>query len=42
MVQYAQEAAPRGIKVIIAAAGGAAALPGYVECEAILPFFSHT
>jgi 5-(carboxyamino)imidazole ribonucleotide mutase len=37
MVQYAKEAAGRGIKVIIAGAGGAAHLPGMVAACTCLP-----
>ncbi|KAL8906860.1 MAG: hypothetical protein Q9207_001787 [Kuettlingeria erythrocarpa] len=37
MMRFAQEAAPRGIKVIIAAAGGAAHLPGMVAANTWLP-----
>ena len=37
MVQYAQEAKGRGIKVIIAGAGGAAHLPGMVASLTTLP-----
>lgn len=37
MMQYAQAAADRGLKVIIAGAGGAAHLPGMVASETILP-----
>jgi 5-(carboxyamino)imidazole ribonucleotide mutase len=37
MQEYAQEAAHRGIKVIIAAAGGAAHLPGMIAANTILP-----
>ncbi len=37
MRTYAQEAAARGIKVIIAGAGGAAHLPGMVAAYTILP-----
>jgi 5-(carboxyamino)imidazole ribonucleotide mutase len=37
MVAYAQTAAERGIKVIIAGAGGAAHLPGMVASETLLP-----
>lgn len=37
MVQYAKEAAERGIKVIIAGAGGAAHLPGMVAACTCLP-----
>ena len=37
MFVYAQRAAERGIKVIIAGAGGAAHLPGMVASETILP-----
>lgn len=35
--QYAQEAAPRGLKVIIAGAGGAAHLPGMLAAQTALP-----
>ncbi|MET0635351.1 MAG: 5-(carboxyamino)imidazole ribonucleotide mutase [Chitinophagaceae bacterium] len=37
MVDYAQKAADRGLKVIIAGAGGAAHLPGMVASLTILP-----
>lgn len=37
MAQYAKEAAGRGLEVIIAAAGGAAHLPGMVAAHTILP-----
>jgi 5-(carboxyamino)imidazole ribonucleotide mutase len=37
MFQYAEEAAARGIEVIIAAAGGAAHLPGMTASKTILP-----
>ena len=37
MVQYAQEAEERGLKVIIAGAGGAAHLPGMVASLTTLP-----
>jgi 5-(carboxyamino)imidazole ribonucleotide mutase len=37
MVQYAKEAAARGLKVIIAGAGGAAHLPGMVAACTTLP-----
>ena len=37
MVQYAQEAKERGIKVIIAGAGGAAHLPGMTASLTTLP-----
>lgn len=37
MIGYAQEAAARGVKVIIAGAGGAAHLPGMVAATTILP-----
>lgn len=37
MAQYAKEAAGRGIEVIIAAAGGAAHLPGMVAAHTSLP-----
>ena len=37
MVQYARSAASRGLKVIIAGAGGAAHLPGMVAAMTILP-----
>ncbi len=35
--RYAQEAAGRGIRVLIAGAGGAAALPGFLASETSLP-----
>lgn len=37
MAQYAKEAAGRGLEVIIAAAGGAAHLPGMVAAHTVLP-----
>lgn len=37
MMQYASSALHRGLKVIIAGAGGAAHLPGMVASETILP-----
>jgi 5-(carboxyamino)imidazole ribonucleotide mutase len=37
MVQYATEAAQRGLQVIIAGAGGAAHLPGMVAANTIVP-----
>lgn len=37
MCQYAREAEERGIKVIIAGAGGAAHLPGMVASQTLLP-----
>lgn len=37
MVQYAEEAEQRGLKVIIAAAGGAAHLPGMTAGHTLLP-----
>jgi 5-(carboxyamino)imidazole ribonucleotide mutase len=37
MASYAKEAAERGIEVIIAAAGGAAHLPGMVAAHTVLP-----
>jgi 5-(carboxyamino)imidazole ribonucleotide mutase len=37
MAEYAKTAAARGIEVIIAAAGGAAHLPGMVAAQTILP-----
>lgn len=37
MFEYARSAASRGLKVIIAGAGGAAHLPGMVASETILP-----
>jgi 5-(carboxyamino)imidazole ribonucleotide mutase len=37
MVEYAQQAAGRGLKVIIAGAGGAAHLPGMVASLTMLP-----
>lgn len=37
MVQYAKEAADRGLKIIIAGAGGAAHLPGMVASLTTLP-----
>ena len=37
MCQYAEEAEGRGLKVIIAGAGGAAHLPGMVASQTVLP-----
>ena len=37
MMQYAASAASRGLRVIIAGAGGAAHLPGMVASETLLP-----
>jgi 5-(carboxyamino)imidazole ribonucleotide mutase len=37
MIEYAQKAASRGLKVIIAGAGGAAHLPGMVASITVLP-----
>ncbi len=37
MFQFAEDARPRGIKVIIAGAGGAAHLPGMVAAKTIVP-----
>lgn len=37
MFRYAEEAAGRGIEVIIAGAGGAAHLPGMVAAKTVLP-----
>src|SRR5205809_5642392 len=37
MIEYAQKAKERGLKVIIAGAGGAAHLPGMVAAQTILP-----
>lgn len=37
MAKYGEEAASRGIKVIIAGAGGAAHLPGMLAAHSILP-----
>ncbi|AIQ50592.1 5-(carboxyamino)imidazole ribonucleotide mutase [Paenibacillus sp. FSL R7-0331] len=37
MFRYAEEAADRGLKVIIAGAGGAAHLPGMVAAKTMLP-----
>jgi 5-(carboxyamino)imidazole ribonucleotide mutase len=37
MLQYAQEAHGRGLRVIVAGAGGAAHLPGMVAAATILP-----
>ena len=39
MVEYAQTARERGVKVIIAGAGGAAHLPGMVAAKTIVPVF---
>ena len=37
LFQYAEQAEPRGLKIIIAAAGGAAHLPGMIAAKTILP-----
>jgi 5-(carboxyamino)imidazole ribonucleotide mutase len=37
LFQYAEQAEPRGLKVIIAAAGGAAHLPGMMAAKTIVP-----
>lgn len=37
LFQYCENAAPRGIKVIIAGAGGAAHLPGMAAAKTLLP-----
>ncbi|QDU82177.1 N5-carboxyaminoimidazole ribonucleotide mutase [Polystyrenella longa] len=37
MAEYAEQAEPRGLEVIIAGAGGAAHLPGMVSSQTILP-----
>lgn len=37
MFRYAEEAAGRGLRVIIAGAGGAAHLPGMVAAKTVLP-----
>ncbi len=37
MAEYAQEAIARGLEIIIAAAGGAAHLPGMVAAHTVLP-----
>ena len=37
LFRYAEEAAPRGLKVIIAGAGGAAHLPGMAAAKTLLP-----
>ena len=37
LAEYARTAEPRGLKVIIAGAGGAAHLPGMVAAQTILP-----
>ena len=39
MIAYGQQAAGRGISVIIAGAGGAAHLPGMISAVTILPVF---
>lgn len=39
MAQFAREAAERGIRVIIAGAGGAAHLPGMIAAHTWLPVF---
>lgn len=37
MFAYAEQAQPRGIEVIVAAAGGAAHLPGMIAAKTVLP-----
>lgn len=37
MFRYAEEAEPRGLKVIVAGAGGAAHLPGMVAAKTVVP-----
>jgi len=37
MFEYAEDAAPRGLRVIIAGAGGAAHLPGMLAAKTIVP-----
>jgi len=37
MFSFAEQAAPRGIKVVVAGAGGAAHLPGMVASKTLLP-----
>lgn len=37
MTEYAKSASPRGLKVIIAGAGGAAHLPGMIAASTVLP-----
>src|ERR1700693_1734074 len=37
LFQYAEQAEPRGLKIIIAAAGGAAHLPGMLAAKTIVP-----
>jgi 5-(carboxyamino)imidazole ribonucleotide mutase len=37
LFQYAEQAEPRGLKILIAAAGGAAHLPGMLAAKTILP-----
>ena len=37
LFQYAEQAEPRGLKVIVAAAGGAAHLPGMMAAKTIVP-----
>ena len=37
MFTYAEQAQPRGIEVIVAAAGGAAHLPGMIAAKTVLP-----
>ena len=37
MAEYAAAAEPRGLQVIIAAAGGAAHLPGMVAAQTLVP-----
>src|SRR5580692_10371202 len=37
LFRYAEQAEPRGLKILIAAAGGAAHLPGMIAAKTILP-----
>src|SRR5579864_4834714 len=37
MFEYAEDAAPRGLRVIIAGAGGAAHLPGMIAAKTVVP-----
>ena len=37
LFQYAEQAEPRGLKILIAAAGGAAHLPGMLAAKTIVP-----
>jgi 5-(carboxyamino)imidazole ribonucleotide mutase len=42
MFEYAEDAAPRGLRVIIAGAGGAAHLPGMLAAKTTIPILGVT